>query len=179
MNTVRHHATLFYYDGPQVFEGRDAIGGHYVGLLVDSGSSANRYLLAGVAPERLREFRLGSLDLRSLLLSNPETPWFLASGDADLAQPLKLESQGSPWAECPYLPDAGFVLHDAPAASASLQEARARNNLVLELSVEPPEAATEHRIRARTLAGLLTHTQILLKHAYGAARTLHRYPQVA
>ena len=169
MNTVRHHATLFYYDGPQVFEGRDAIGGHYVGLLVDSGSSANRYLLAGVAPERLREFRLGSLDLRALLMSNPDSPWFLANGDADLAQPLKLESQSSPWADCPYLPDAGFVLHDAPASSASLQEARARNNLVLELAVEPPEAATEHRIRARTLAGLLTHTQILLKHAYGAA----------
>ncbi len=169
MNTVRHHATLFYYDGPQVFEGRDAIGGHYVGLLVDSGASANRYLLAGVAPERLREFRLGSLDLRALLMSNPDSPWFLANGDADLAQPLKLESQSSPWADCPYLPDAGFVLHDAPASSASLQEARARNNLVLELAVEPPEAATEHRIRARTLAGLLTHTQTLLKHAYGAA----------
>ena len=99
MNTVRHHATLFYYDGPQVFEGRDAIGGHYVGLLVDSGSSANRYLLAGVAPERLRAFRLGSLALRALLMSNPDSPWVLANGDADLAQPLKLESQSSPWAD--------------------------------------------------------------------------------
>ena len=169
MNTVRHHATLFCYDGPQVFEARDAIGGHYVGVLVDSGESANCYLLAGVAPERLREFRLGSLDLRTLLLSNPESRWFLANGDADLTQPLELEAQTSPLAECPHLPDAGFVLHDAPTASASLHEARARNNLVLELAVEPPEAATEHRIRARTLAGLLTHTQTLLKHAYGAA----------
>ena len=169
MNTVRHHATLFYYDGPQVFEARDTIGGHYVGLLVESGAAANRYLVAGVAPEKLREFRLGALDLRSLLLSNPESPWFLATGDADLTQPLRLESQASAWSDCPHLPDVGFVLHDTPAASASLQEARARNNLVLELAVEPPEAATEHRIRARTLAGLLTHTQVLLKHAYGAA----------
>ncbi len=47
-----------------------------------------------------------------------------------------------------HLPDAGFVLHDAPATSVSLQEARARNNLVLEPADEPPEAATEHRIRA-------------------------------
>lgn len=29
MKSVRHHATLFYHDGPQVFESRDAIGGHY------------------------------------------------------------------------------------------------------------------------------------------------------
>ncbi len=169
MITIRHHATLFYYDGPQVFEARDAIGGHYIGLLVETGPNQNRYLVAGVAPERLREFRLGSLDLRALFVGGTEAPWFMANGDAELIQPLALELQGTSLASCPHLPDEGFVLHEQPASSASLHEARSRNNLVLEIAVEPPEAATEHRIRARTLAGLLTHTQTLLKHAYGAA----------
>ena len=29
MKTVLHTTTLFYYDGPQIFEARDSIGGHY------------------------------------------------------------------------------------------------------------------------------------------------------
>ena len=29
MKLIRHTKTLFYYDGPQVIEARDAIGGHY------------------------------------------------------------------------------------------------------------------------------------------------------
>jgi hypothetical protein len=41
--------------------------------------------------------------------------------------------------------------------------------LVLEVAVEPPEAAQEHRIRVDTLVGLLGHVQTIVKHAYGAA----------
>ena len=32
MMQIRHTSTLFYYDGPQVFEARDAIGGHYIAV---------------------------------------------------------------------------------------------------------------------------------------------------
>jgi len=72
-----------------------------------------------------------------------------------------------------FLPDAGFVLHDRPAEELALREARERNNLVLEIAAEPPEAAEEHRIRVGTLIGLLGHVQMMIKHAYGAAlRTL-------
>lgn len=35
--------------------------------------------------------------------------------------------------------------------------------------MEPPEAAGAHQIHAGTLAGLLAHLQMLVKHAYGAA----------
>jgi hypothetical protein len=39
----------------------------------------------------------------------------------------------------------------------------------MEIAVDPPEAASEHRIRIGTLAGLLSHVQTMLKHAYGSA----------
>jgi hypothetical protein len=168
MKTIRHHATLFYYDGPQVFEARDTIGGHYLALLTENLEGRARYLAVGVSPGRLREFRLGSTDLRTVLLAGADEGWFLTEA-ADLTEPLGLAPQTSSLADSPYLPEAGFVLHDAPAAEASLREARARNNLVLEMAVEPPEAAAEHRIRMDTLAGLLVHVQTMLKHAYGAA----------
>ena len=47
MMHIRHASTLFYYDGPQVFEARDAIGGHYVAVLAPSDGADDRYLVAG------------------------------------------------------------------------------------------------------------------------------------
>lgn len=169
MKTILHTTTLFYYDGPQVFEARDAIGGHYVAVMVEPHDGQDRYLVAGVAPERLRQFRSGTLDLRSLLAESGEGEWYLATTAAGLDQPLALVSQRAPLLESGLLPDAGFVLHDRPAEELALKEARERNNLVLEIAADPPEAAAEHRIRVGTLIGLLGHVQMMVKHAYGAA----------
>ena len=57
MKTIQHIKTLFYYDGPQVFEARDAIGGHYVAVMAEPAGETDRYLVAGVSPESLRRFR--------------------------------------------------------------------------------------------------------------------------
>lgn len=169
MKTIRHTSTLFYYEGPQVFEARDAIGGHYVAVMVEPKDELDRYLVAGVAPERLRQFRAGIMDLRSLLAEGAGEEWYLATTQAGLDKPLALVPQSTPIADSGLLPDEGFVLHDRPAEELALKEARARNNLVLEIAADPPEAAEEHRIRVGTLVGLLGHVQLLVKHAYGAA----------
>ena len=44
MSEIRYLRTLDYYDGPQVFEARDAIGGHYIAIL--GPGDEFRYLLA-------------------------------------------------------------------------------------------------------------------------------------
>lgn len=123
MKTIRHTNTLFYYDGPQIFEARDAIGGHYVAVAVESEAEADRYLVAGVSPERLRQFRSGALDLRSLLAEDGEAEWYLATAEAGLDQPLTLETQTIPLMKSGLLPDPGFVLHDHPAEASELKEA--------------------------------------------------------
>lgn len=169
MKTIRHTTTLFYYDGPQVFEARDAIGGHYVAVMVEPQEGQDRYLVAGVAPERLRQFRSGTLDLRSLMAEFGEGEWYLATTAAGLNQPLVLVPQGASLMDSGLLPDPGFVLHDRPTEELALKEARERNNLVLEIAADPPEAAAEHRIRVSTLIGLLERVQMMVKHAYGAA----------
>ncbi len=169
MKTIRHTSTLFYYEGPQVFEARDAIGGHYVGLLVEPNGKGDRYLVAGVAPEELRRFRSGSVDLRSLLTNAGKEEWYLATATSGLEQPLLLELQTTVLADSKLLPDEGFILHEQPTEEIALKEARVRNNLVLEIAADPPEAAAEHRIRVGTLIGLLGHVQTVVKHAYGAA----------
>jgi hypothetical protein len=169
MKTIRHTTTLFYYDGPQVFEARDTIGGHYLAVMVEPQDGHDRYLVAGVVPERLRQFRAGLIDLRTLLVESGETEWHLAINEAGLAEPLKIILQEGDLGASLFLLNAGFVLHDRPAEEVALREARARNNLVLEIAADPPEAAQEHRIHVGTLVGLLSHLQTIVKHAYGAA----------
>lgn len=165
MKTIQYHSTLFYYDGPQVIEARDEIGGHYVAVL---NANHENFVVVGAAPRSLDSFRAGSLDLRSLLLERGSDEWFLAD-PSGIDGTLSLVLQASPLAESDSLPEPGFVLDEA-AASEVVNEARNRNNFVLEVAVSPPEAREEHRIRADTLAGLLAHLQTLIKHGYAAAR---------
>jgi hypothetical protein len=169
MKTVKPASTLYYYDGPQVLEARDAIGGHYIAVMVERLTDYDRYLVAGVAPERLRRFRSGILDLRTLLVDADADEWYLASAPAGPEQLMTLEPQHRSLAESGLLPDEGFVLHDRPADELALIEARMRNNVVLEITADPPEAVDAHRIRIGTFTGLLNHVQTVVRHAYRAA----------
>lgn len=180
MKTIRHTNTLFYYDGPQVFEARDAIGGHYVAVMVETDHTKERYLVAGVAPEQLRQFRSGMLDLRSLLIKSDKEDQYLATVAFGLDNPLALEHLLTPLIDSGFLPDPGFVLHDLPSDDSVLREARERQNLTLEIAAEPPEAATQHRIRANSLAEMLHRVQLMIKYAYRTAirgkRNRYRQP---
>jgi hypothetical protein len=129
MKTIQHTTTLFYYDGPQDFEARDMIGGHYVAVMVEPKNGHDRYLVAGVAPERLRQFRAGTLNLRSLLAEAGAEEWYLTTATTGLDQPLVLELQAAPLTASGLLPDEGFLLHDRPAEGIALREAREPNNL--------------------------------------------------
>ena len=179
MKTIVHHSTLFYYDGPHVFEARDAIGGHYIAVMVgselpDAAENAmrgqgERCLVAGVAPDRLRLFRSGAIDLRSLLRESVPDEHYLAAVDSAIDQPLRLERLATPLVDSEFLPDPGFLLYDRPADDHVLREARERNNFVIGLVTEPPEAVSRHRIHVNTLAGILNRVQALVKYACRAA----------
>ena len=169
MKTIRPTETLVYYDGVAVFAGQDPIGGNYVGMIIDTIDSADHYLVTGVSPKRLRQFRSGVVDLRTLFLAAPDGEWFIARADGEPGQPLALERQTKWLLETDFLPEEGFLLEDVPVDGLALQQARERGNIVFEFSIEPPETTTAHRIRMMTLAGLLTHLQTVVKHAYRKA----------
>ena len=114
MKAIKLTDVLLYYDGIQVFEGRDAIGGHYVGAAIGPGIVTNRYMVTGTDPERLRQFRGGRLDLRTLLLEAPEGEWFITVDKDGGDTPLYLEPQPVPVVECDCLPGPNFILEDGP-----------------------------------------------------------------
>ena len=169
MTTIQPTEILVYYDGVEVFAGQDDIGGHYVGMFIDSDRESDRYLVTGVRPERFRMFRSGTIDLRTLFLEAPGGEWFLTRAEGRPGQPLSLEPQTGLLCSTDFLPEEGFVLQDLPVDDLALQQARERGNVIFEFSAEPPETALGHRIRVTTLASLLNHLQTFVTHAYRKA----------
>ena len=166
MNTIEPTDVLVYYDGVEVFAGRDPIGGRYVGMIIDTVGGFDRYLVTGVTPERLRQFRTSAVDLRTLLLEAPGGEWYITEANGDPGSPLVLERQHELLTASNFLPDAGFLLDESPIDDFALQQARERGNVVFEFRAEPPETAAGHRIRATTLGSLLLQIQTVVKYAY-------------
>lgn len=167
MKTIYPTAILDYYDGVLAFEGRDAIGGHYIGAAVKPEGGYDRYLITGARPERLRQFRSGALDLRTLLLEAPGGEWYIVLTKSDPGELLELEPQTGNIADAgELLPLPGYTLDDSPIDDLALEQALARNNVVFEFAAQPPESAAAHRIRMNTLGGLLLQVQQVVKYAH-------------
>ena len=115
MRTAQLTATLLYYDGVQVFEGRDDSGSCYLGALVDSESDADRYLVTGVSPEHLR-------DLRAVLLECSREGWYLARVGDGFAAPFVLESRKGALLDHDYLPDDGVLLAEDRIENAAVEQ---------------------------------------------------------
>ncbi|WP_419165050.1 DUF6575 domain-containing protein [Candidatus Palauibacter sp.] len=115
MTTITHVSTLFDYDGPQLFEARDAAGNPYLGLLVPSPeANEERCLVVAVTASRLRGFRDGHIDLRSAILDAAKDVWYLARGCPDLGHGVEIEAQPAPLSGGDLLPDESFFLPNAP-----------------------------------------------------------------
>ena len=131
MKTVKLTEILDYYDGIQLFTARDPIGGHYVCDMIDTVGDFDRYLVVGVRPERLEDFRTGKVDLRTLLLESPDGEWYITVADGTIADPLTLVPQQEPLAETEYLPEEGFFLEaPTPVSESDIKQAVERGNVV-------------------------------------------------
>ena len=114
MKSISYTNTLVYYDGVQVFAGRDADGARYVGVMVDSTEEADSYLVVAADPRPLRRFYEGDLDLRTLLLESSGESWYTALVPDDFEKPVPLEQHQGPLTKTGYLPEPGFLLRGAP-----------------------------------------------------------------
>ena len=110
MKQIRHTGTLVYYNGTQVFEGRDVAGGRYIGVLADSRQDGARYVVVEVSTERLERFRTGAPDLKALLVEESKDGWYLAEVRDEFEDPLMLQEQSGADVETNLTPEDDFVL---------------------------------------------------------------------
>lgn len=145
MKTIKLTEILDYYDGIEVFAARDAIGGHYIALAIDTVGGYGRYVVTGAVPEGLQQFRAGVLDLRTLLLEATGGEWYITVADGAIDDPLALEPQAGPLAEREeFLPEPGFILDSFPEDGRAGQQAGKFGNGILEFSAEPPAAPARY-----------------------------------
>ncbi len=168
MKTVTPQTVLDYYDGIQIFTASDEIGGQYIGTMVGTEGAHGRYLITGVSPANLHLFRCGEMDLRTLLLESPIYERFITVASGKFSDPLSLTAVEEPLEQSSLLPEEGFFLEEEPIQDSLVLEAKARNNLVLEVVTTPPESVVGHRMRANSLGNLILHIQRLVRNAYQA-----------
>ena len=168
MKFINYESTLDYYDGVQIFEARDPIGGNYLGVLVESNENSDRFFVFGVVPDRLNEFRIGNLDLIELVNESSTHGRYVADSVGDFGQPMALEEISADIPEA-WVPAAGYVLQQFGSSDEVVREAIRRNRVVIELFADPPESVGTHRMRSAVFGNLLIRTQNLLMHAYKRA----------
>jgi hypothetical protein len=163
-NNIRYDKTIEYYDGIKLFEARDPIGGTYVAYFLETRDQSDRYLVFGCEPDQLRLFRNGGIDLKSLMTESSIYGWYLAD-IIDFDEPLYVASQDSDTIPDDYLPQPGFFITGVEVNQDVTAKARQQDNIVIQVTIDPPETADEHRIRASTLSGLIQHVQTLTRYA--------------
>ena len=110
MKQIRHTGTLVYYDGVQVFSGRDEAGARYIGVLADSSNSSDSYVVVEVSAERMHRFHTGAPDLKALLVEEARDGWYLAEVRDGFKCPLTLQEQSGADVETNLTPEDDFVL---------------------------------------------------------------------
>jgi hypothetical protein len=169
MKVLHYNSTLMFYESVQIFDAFDVIGGNYVCILTHAGESDDDFLAVGISPEDLRRLKLGDLDLRNAIQNRPLKEWFTLKVGPDIAGDLNA-IEGSGDIPEDMLPLDGLFLA-APDLSPQLviEKTKELNNAVLEVCIDPPEAARVSKVHATTLAGMVSLTQTLVKHAYNKA----------
>ena len=71
---------LVYYDLPQVFVGRDAVGGLYLCLFEESQEEFDEYLGIRLSQYKLFELMAGKIDLRSVYVQPEIQQYFIIRG---------------------------------------------------------------------------------------------------
>ena len=107
MKKIWYKTTLFEYDGPQIFEARDRIGGNYLGVAVLPKDQKDQYLVVGAEPEQIRKFRNGEIDLRSLIIDSSVDEWYLTESNTE-ENTFEIKLQSGSLREHDFLPDDGF-----------------------------------------------------------------------
>ena len=122
MKKIWYKTTLFEYDGPQIFEARDRIGGHYLGVAVVPKNQKDQFLVVGAEPEKLRKFRNGVIDLRSLIIDSSADEWYLTESNTEEST-FESELQAGSLQDHDFLPDEGFFLNDYSSSENIVFEA--------------------------------------------------------
>lgn len=145
---------LLYHDGPVLFIAQDEVGTKYLCVLIEREADHERYLSIPISPLRLNSVITGDIDLRVVFESPEVLAYYLlnvydyAPEDLNLSLTTKEEVDDS------WFPTPGTFLPQIPQETENicvLKESIIKRTSVITLSLNPPEAISEHVISTPTL----------------------------
>ena len=122
---ITYERTIEYYEGIQLFEARDPIGGTYVASYLGPDEAADKYLLVGCEPEKLRQFRNGSIDLKTLMGMSAKHGWCVADV-TDFDEPFSFAPEDSDEIPDDILPKPGSFITGVEVRPRGYQEGKAK-----------------------------------------------------
>lgn len=114
---IEYGEALDWYDGPLLFDAKDAQGRDYIGVLADTRDDVGWvYTLVRVTGEGLADFKAGKLDLHDLYTHHADPAWAITHfNQVDAEGHMPIEMQQGTVLESPYRPEHGSFLHSASA----------------------------------------------------------------
>ncbi len=163
--TIYLQRIFLYYDGPQLFCGKDDFEKRYLFSLSNRTPDADVFVGVPITTNRFLKCCTGEEDI-SDVFSKPEEPEYLVANisNIDFEQFSAIVSREKP--NICFCPDPGLYLEKIDDLGFLQSEAIRRNRGVFELLVSPPEAMLEPKISASYFGGLLTTVQNLFRHIY-------------
>jgi len=168
---------LLYYDTPQLFVSRDAVGTNYICMLIEQNTDFDKFACISVSEQKLTQFTNGHIDLRDVFLT-PEINQFYYTHVQNYQSnyfeiiPIEIEQLPPEW-----LPDEGVFINLDQVQSEVLIESKEKAKTIIHLNLNPPESINEPRIKALTLTEALLRFQTMLKYAYKKSIVSFPYAQ--
>lgn len=174
MRTIKQGLVLLFYDIPQVFLGKDEVGGQYVCMIgAEDGDDGPTYACTSISPERAKGLVSGKLDLRAIY-ETPEIREFYSAhfvgGDATRLIAARSTYDVFPSRSLPE-PDLFFEGFDEVAETAADMA-----TTVSFVSLEVPEAVKQARIHTNTLGEFLFIFQAMVRNFSRAAARVAKKP---
>lgn len=174
MKKLTQGLVLLFYDVPQVFMGRDEVGGQYVCMIgAEDGDNGPIYECVSISPQRARELIKGAIDLRSIYES-PEVSEFYSAhflGEDDVS----LVSTLSDYSTFPLrsLPEPGLFFEGFDEVAETAVDMATTVSFV---SLEVPEADRQARIHTNTLGEFLFIFQAMVRNFSRVAARVAKKP---
>lgn len=171
---LQQQELLLYYDGIQLFLGRDQLDTIYICVLEEYSNDGDLYLCIPISHARLNSFYNEDIDLRSIY-SQPEIDeFFTVRFDDPSRNSFKLCPINKHEIPDEWLPESGFYFSKDSETDHKEEEivskSQQKNRAIIYLSLNPPEARSEPKINANNLAEALNLYQTLVKRAYYRAK---------
>ena len=122
MRTIRITSTLLYCDGPILCDALDPIGGHYLVMSVSDDDLGERFVVAGIEPRKLRNFKNGKSDLLSTFTDRVIEEWYIGRSSTVNENELDLTGQEVSLAGSGLLPKPGFYLRPVVNARSTAKK---------------------------------------------------------